>query len=101
MFFIDFLGAFPFDLITKNKDGTYESIKMVKMVRILRFNRLIDYMNSTDDIKLSLHLLKTMLTIFLYIHITSCIWFYFTVMDKTWEPEIEDGKDFFEEGWTS
>lgn len=70
------------------------------MVRILRFNRLIDYMNSTDDIKLSLHLIKTMLTIILYIHITSCLWFYFTNIDKTWEPEITNNKSFFlEYGW--
>ena len=59
---------------------------MMKIIRIMRMSRLIMYLNAAEDIKLSLRLTQTIFLIFLYIHITACIW-YMSVKDGfIWEP---------------
>jgi len=48
---------------------------MLKLFRILRLSRIISYMNSTDDVKLSLRLFKLCFFLLLYIHCTACLLF--------------------------
>jgi hypothetical protein len=41
---------------------------MLKLLRVLRLGRIITYMNSTDEIKLSLKLLKVFFFLVMYLH---------------------------------
>ena len=85
-FTIDFLSAIPFELaydrllggaVGGENENTFLSfIKSLKLFRVLRLNRLITYMNSTDDVKHSLRLLKLFFMILLIVHVEACIWFY-------------------------
>ena len=59
---------------------------MLKLMRVLRLGRIITYMNSTDDVKLSLRLLKLCFFLLLYIHVTGCAWFYVISMNQKWLP---------------
>lgn len=75
---------------------------MIKMTRVLRLQKLIMYLNSTDDIKNTLNFIKTILTIFLYLHIKACIWFFVINREKLWYPTnwscpacVED-RDFYQ-----
>ena len=49
---------------------------MLKLFRVLRLQKLISIMQATDDVKVSLKLLKTIFLLLFYIHFTGCIWFY-------------------------
>lgn len=64
--------------------------------------KLINYLNSTDEVKNTLNLIKTLLFIILYIHVTGCIWFYIVNKERLWFPtnwmspnSHSGGKDYF------
>ena len=65
-FLIDLLSTIPFGLIyqlfmveSTNEDQAHnlQMMSMMKIIRILRLSRLITYLNSAEDIKLSLRLI--------------------------------------------
>lgn len=59
---------------------------MIKLIRVLRLGRIITYMNSTDDVKLSLKLFKLFFFLIMYLHCQGCAWYYVVSLDKVWEP---------------
>ena len=61
---------------------------MLKLLRILRLSRIITYMNSTDDVKLSLRLFKLCLFLVLYIHCSACLLFFVATYnnENDWIP---------------
>ena len=72
-FWIDLLASIPFDTIALIFFGSSSSeelqlIGLLKLVRVLRLNRIITYMNTRDDIKLSLKLVKLIFFLILYLH---------------------------------
>lgn len=69
---------------------------MMKIVRVLRLSRLITYLNSSDDIKLSLRLIQTIFLIFLYVHITACLWYWIIRSQRNWEPGQNLTHDFMD-----
>ena len=80
-FWLDLISTIPFDYLVEvfDDEGSGDKLaglSMVKMTRVLRIQKLIMYLNSTDEIKNTLNLLKTILTIILYLHIKACIWFF-------------------------
>ena len=95
-FAIDLLSTIPFDLVyqvfmvSENDDDQAQNLQimsMMKIIRILRLSRLITYLNSAEDIKLSLRLFQTIFLILLYIHITGCLWqFIVKQYSSNWEP---------------
>lgn len=80
-FWLDLVSTVPFELIMEKFEDDVSGEKlaglsMVKMTRVLRIQKLIMYLNSTDEIKNTLNLVKTVLTIILYLHIKACLWFF-------------------------
>jgi predicted ABC-type exoprotein transport system permease subunit len=82
-FWIDLLSTIPFEQLTrlfptigKNLSEKFVVISCLKLIRILRLNRLITYLNSSDDFKLQLRLIKLSFFLILYIHISACIWYF-------------------------
>lgn len=43
-------------------------------------------MSTTDDIKMSLKLLKTIFLLLFYIHVTGCLWYFVGKDDNEWNP---------------
>lgn len=66
----------------------------MKIIRVLRLNRLINFMSTSSDIKLSLRLLQSIFLILLYIHISGCIWYFNIKDEKIWEPSQGLSYDF-------
>ena len=69
---------------------------MIKIIRVLRLNRLISFMATSQDFKLSLRLLQSVFLILLYIHISGCIWYFIVKSDKVWQPGQNLPVDFHE-----
>lgn len=61
-------------------------LSMLKIVRILRFTKVISYLNATETVKLSLKLAKLIFYLMIYLHWQACAWFYYTKWDRTWFP---------------
>ena len=87
------LSTVPFDVLydgffnqAKESANDLQIMSVMKIIRILRLSRLITYLNSAEDIKLSLRLMQTIFLIFLYIHITGCFWYLIVKQDAEWEP---------------
>jgi len=90
-FWIDFVATVPFDyiflgIVDTKTASTLRLFSMLKLLRVLRLGRIITYMNTTDDIKLSLKLLKMFFFLVMYIHGLACFWFYIVSLDEEWVP---------------
>ena len=91
-FWIDFISVVPFDIILSDfvSNGTIlKAFSLLKLFRVLRLSKLITYMNSSDDVKHSLKIIKLCFFLVLYIHISGCIWVFcnhFLADDKKWIP---------------
>lgn len=89
---IDLLSTIPFDIVfsffIQSDDGrssiNLQSMSMLKIIRVLRLNRLINFINTSQDMKLSLRLLQSIFLILLYIHISACVWYFNVNQNKLW-----------------
>ena len=79
MFWIDLISVIPFELIiydlVKDSD-VLKAFSLLKLLRVLRLQRMITYMNTTDDLKHSLKLFNLSFMLVLYVHLSGCMWIY-------------------------
>lgn len=94
-FWIDFAAVLPVDAMANvsgqiitlgvvhfrdygqstGKTNLWAILNTLKLTRVLRLGRIITYMNESDDIKLSLRLMKMCFFLGIYIHFSACIWY--------------------------
>jgi Ion transport protein len=53
-------------------------LSVLKITRILRFTKVITFLSTSDNVKLSLRLAKLIFYLLIYIHWQACAWFYYT-----------------------
>ena len=97
-FLIDFVSAVPIDkfimLFYPSTQSIEENVKhfvalsCLKMIRILRINRLLIYLNSSSDFKLQIKLYKMFFFLLLYIHFTACLWYFIIVIIRYEEESV-------------
>ena len=82
-FWIDLVSTIPFEeILFMFSNITEENLKKfvifscLKLIRVLRLSRLIDYLNQSDDLKLQLKLVKMIFFFILYLHFSACLWFF-------------------------
>ena len=63
---------------------------MLKIVRVLRLNRIIMFLNAREYIKLYLKLMKTIFYLIIYLHICGCAWFFIVEQDEVWIPPLDN-----------
>ena len=57
---------------------------VLKLGRVLRLNKIIQFLKSTDDVKAGLKLFKMILYLVLYMHCFTCIWWLFVKNTESW-----------------
>jgi hypothetical protein len=69
-FWVDLVSAVPLDQLLLNQISGRQSnlLEILKIVRILRFFKVISYLNATENVKLSLKLIKMIFYLVLYLH---------------------------------
>jgi hypothetical protein len=82
-FFLDLLAAIPFELISNllesgSKLDKFGLFSLVKIIRVLRFTKVISFLNTTESVKLSLRLFKLIFYLIIYLHWQACAWFFYT-----------------------
>ena len=82
-FTIDCLATIPFDTIaaffitSKDNNTTSTFFKLLgslKLIRILRLNKIITFLKTDEDSKAMLKLGKLVFMLILYLHIYGCCW---------------------------
>lgn len=56
------------------------------MGRVLRLNKIIQFLKSAENIKASLKIFKMVLFLFIYLHIFTCYWWSIVKETKSWIP---------------
>lgn len=78
-FFMDLVSSIPFDIIADDSSvSRLKVFQIMKLIRIMRFTRIISYMSAVESIKLSLKLMKLIFYLIVYLHIQACAWFFYT-----------------------
>jgi hypothetical protein len=85
-FIIDLVSTIPFDKIELSAEtlehaeaggsSHYAVISCLKMIRVLRLQKLISHINASEDFKIQLLLFKMCFFLFLYIHFACCSWLF-------------------------
>lgn len=60
----------------------------LKLIRVLRLNRVIRDMNAQSHVKVVLKLFKLTFFLLLYVHLQSCLWYGLVKQDKLWMPPM-------------
>jgi len=90
MFIIDLCATIPIDQILEaaidSANPLYELFGILKFGRILRLNKIIQFLNVTEDAKASLKLFKIIFFLTIYLHGYACVWWLIVKKDQTWIP---------------
>ena len=62
---------------------------LLKLIRVLRLNRIIMYLNLRQDIKASIKLVKLIFFLLMYTHFMGCVWFFIINVKKEWIPPCD------------
>jgi len=64
----------------------YELFGILKLGRVLRLSKIIQYMSVTEEIKASMKLIKMIFLLIIYIHCFACLWWLIVNHNQTWIP---------------
>ena len=67
-------------------DPLFSLFGILKLGRVLRLSKIIQYLNVEEDIKASLKLGKLIFFLGIYMHMFACFWWLVVNSDKTWIP---------------
>ena len=72
-----------------------ELLGVLKLGRILRLNKIIQFLKTSDDVKAGLRIFKMVLFLTVYLHCFTCYWWQSIKLTETWIPPIDQqkGKD--------
>jgi hypothetical protein len=88
-FLIDFLATVPFDSMAElilGEAGFFKVLGALKLVRVLRLNRMIVYLRTSMEIKATLQVFKLIFFLVIYVHCFSCIWWLLVKDSAVWIP---------------
>jgi hypothetical protein len=105
-FWIDLMATIPFDNVAEAIIGSGNAsllsiFSLMKLVRVLRLNRIIALMKVANEVKLSLKLGKLIFFLIMYLHCVGCAWFYIVKTDEKWIPPLDYvfvTTDYYDEG---
>ena len=64
-------------------------VSFLKLVRLLRINRIIVFLRINKEVKAGLKLAKLMFFLFLYAHTVACMWFYLITAENVWRHPFD------------
>ena len=103
-FVIDVIATVPFDAILslgpsyriykenikKNNEVPWvDMLGIFKLGRLLRLSDIINFTNTTEDVKSSMKLIKLILFLVVYLHCFACNWWFMIKQGNEWIPPID------------
>lgn len=101
-FTIDFLSAFPVDLVANVffKDLSSKQLKVIsllKLMRMLRLSRIVRALQTSRDIKAQMQLVILVTKLLIYLHCSACLQLYIIQYESLWDHPIYSNY----QGWGS
>lgn len=95
-FIFDLVSAIPIgelyeltnEKITQG-EGLIILINLFKVNRVVRIGRLLRFTRTKDNVKVLMRLGMIILYILLWVHLTSCLWFYIIKQKEEWVPTTD------------
>ena len=104
-FWLDLFATIPIDsiiqAIVEAPNQYYGLFGILKLGRVLRLNKMISFLNVTEDVKASMKLTKMILFLLLYTHLFACCWWMAIKHDQIWEPYIHQATGQFQKVYAS
>lgn len=69
-----------------------ELFGILKLGRLLRLSKLIQFLNVEEDVKASMKLTNMVVFLVIYIHLYACTWWLIVKQDETWIPYADEAK---------
>jgi len=89
---LDILTMLPFEELFPVKGNSKKFLKMISVVKGTRIGKLrtvIYRLDIKDEVKALYSIVIMFLYFVIYVHCSSCLFFYLISLDKTWIPIIE------------
>ena len=106
-FYIDVISAIPI-LVISNNYRAFRSLRVMTLMLLLKALKLNDEIHlsgSTEVQKLQLKLVKLIVFLLIYIHVTTCLLFMIVDIEQTWLPSQTNfalkGLGFYEQSVTT
>jgi hypothetical protein len=93
-FCLDLLSTVPFDTFAAfllGEAGYFKLLGALKLVRVLRLNRIITYLRTTEENKATLKLLNLVFFLIMYVHCFGCTWWMIVASERIWVPPPDWG----------
>ena len=91
-FWIDLCATIPIDQIVeaimRNSNPYYELFGILKLGRVLRLNKIIQFLNVEEDVKATIKLMKMIFFLIIYMHFFACVWWIIVKEDQIWVPPL-------------
>ena len=92
-FSIDLLSTIPLDslaglFLNEKYASQFKLFGCLKLIRIVRLNRIIRDMRVHQRVKVTLKILKLTFFLLLYVHVQGCLWYGMIKQDKLWMPTL-------------
>ncbi|CDW81634.1 UNKNOWN [Stylonychia lemnae] len=85
-FFFDFLACVPFDRFIYTQGDALKAFGVFKLIRISRLSQILQKVDLRDDKKALIQVLQLLLYLLMYVHCTTCLWWYIVTFDNSWVP---------------
>ena len=92
-FWVDLLSTVPLDslaslFLSDQWSSQFKIFGSLKLIRVIRLNRIIRNMQAQRNVKVTLKLIKLTFFLLLYVHVQGCIWYAIVKQDKLWMPAM-------------
>ena len=71
-FWVDAYAAIPFDYFMENRGGQYKLFSLVKILRFLRLQKIVSYLNVTNMTRVKIRLVYHILILLIILHWLTC-----------------------------
>ena len=87
--------------VWSQEDSQYLTLfGLIKLMRVLRLSKIIDYLNLQEDVKVWIKLAKLVFFLIMHVHVSGCCFFFLTNLEKKWRPPLDniyETSSFFED----
>ena len=87
-FVIDVLSTVPLADFFESS-GFLEFLGILKILRLMRIQSVIVNLNTSQETKAAFKVVYLIFTMFMYIHLMGCTWFYIVELDQVWIPNMD------------
>lgn len=88
-FYIDVLSTVPLPDLVPGNSAFLQFLGILKIVRLMRISGFIMNLNTSQETKAAFKVFYLIFTMFMYIHLVACTWYYTVGQAEVWIPNMD------------